>query len=52
MIAVFLAIQGIAIIIIAFADSVPLAYLFALLYGIGFGGRNPLTTAIRGEYFG
>ena len=52
MIAIFLAIQGIAITIIAFADSVLLAYIFALLYGIGFGGRNPLTTAIRGEYFG
>ena len=52
MIAIFLAIQGVAITIIAFADSVLLAYIFALLYGIGFGGRNPLTTAIRGEYFG
>ena len=52
MIAIFLAIQGIAITIIAFADSVLLAYIFAVLYGIGFGGRNPLTTAIRGEYFG
>jgi len=52
MIAIFLAIQGIAITIIAFADSVLMAYIFALLYGIGFGGRNPLTTAIRGEYFG
>ena len=52
MIAIFLAIQGIAITIIAFADSVLLAYIFAILYGIGFGGRNPLTTAIRGEYFG
>ena len=29
-----------------------LAYVGALLYGIGFGGRSPLTTAIRGEYFG
>ena len=26
--------------------------LFALTYGIGFGGRIPLLTAIRGEYFG
>ena len=52
MIAIFLAIQGIALVIIAFADSVLLAYIFALLYGVGFGGRNPLTTAIRGEYFG
>lgn len=29
-----------------------MAYLFAILYGIGFGGRIPLLTAIRGEYFG
>ena len=28
------------------------AYGFALLFGIGFGGRNPLTVSIRGEYFG
>ena len=27
-------------------------YAFAILFGIGFGGRNPLTTSIRGEYFG
>jgi MFS family permease len=27
-------------------------YLFAVVFGMGFGGRNPLTTAIRGEYFG
>ena len=38
--------------VIAFAESAPLAYIFALLYGIGFGGRIPLLTAIRGEYFG
>jgi len=23
-----------------------------VLFGIGFGGRTPLTTAIRGDYFG
>ena len=37
---------------IALFDSVGMAYLFALMYGIGFGGRSPLTIAIRGEYFG
>ena len=26
--------------------------VFAVVFGIGFGGRTPLTTAIRGEYFG
>ena len=35
-----------------FVDSVPMAVLFAVIFGIGFGGRNPLTTAIRGDYFG
>ena len=25
--------------------------LFAVVYGIGFGGRNPLLTSIRGDYF-
>ena len=33
-------------------DSVPSAILFAITFGAGFGGRNPLTTAIRGDYFG
>ena len=28
------------------------AYGFAVVFGIGFGGRNPLTTSIRGDYFG
>ena len=27
-------------------------YLFTIVMGIGFGGRTPLTTAIRGVYFG
>ena len=32
--------------------SIPMALLFAVIFGAGFGGRNPLTTAIRGDYFG
>ncbi len=52
MIAFFLMLQGVGILIIALFDSAPMAYLFALLYGMGFGGRSPLTTAIRGDYFG
>ena len=36
----------------AFIDSLPTAFLFAVLYGIGFGGRVPLTISIRGDYFG
>ncbi len=49
---VFLIFQAAGILVIAFAESAPMAYLFAVLYGIGFGGRIPLLTAIRGEYFG
>ena len=52
MIAFFMFVQGAGILIIALFDSVVMAYAFAVLYGIGFGGRSPLTTAIRGEYFG
>ena len=49
---VFMLLQATSMMIIAFAESVPMAYLFAAMYGIGFGGRVPLMTAIRGEYFG
>ena len=49
---VFLMLQATSILIIAVADTLVMAYLFAALYGIGFGGRIPLLTAIRGEYFG
>ena len=33
-------------------DGIPLALLVAVIYGIGFGGRNPLAVAIRADYFG
>jgi len=49
---VFIAFQAVGIMVIALADSLPMVYLFAVLYGIGFGGRVPLLTAIRGDYFG
>ena len=52
MICLFLTLQGIAIMIIAIAVNVPMVLMFAVLYGIGFGGRIPLLTAIRGDYFG
>ena len=49
---IFMAIQGIAILVLAVADSPMWAWVFAPLYGIAFGGRIPLSTAMRGEYFG
>ena len=44
--------QSIAIAVLLFAQTLPLFFLFAILMGMGFGGRTPLTTSIRGVYFG
>ena len=49
---VFLMLQATSILIISMADTLAMAFVFAALYGVGFGGRIPLLTAIRGEYFG
>ena len=48
----FLFIQSISIMVIALATNTYWAFLFALLYGIGFGGHIPLLVSIRGDYFG
>ena len=48
----FSAIQSVAVIVLVQAHTAPMVFLFAILLGIGFGGRNPVTTAIRGVYFG
>ena len=49
---VFFMFQATSLAVIAFADQAYMAYIFAGLYGIGIGGRIPLLTAIRGDYFG
>ena len=49
---VILVIQTGSLVVIAVSDSVATAFLFAILYGISIGGRIPLMTAIRGDYFG
>ena len=48
----FSAIQSAAVLILLQADSLGVAYLFAVVMGVGFGGRTPLSSAIRGIYFG
>jgi MFS family permease len=48
----FAALQSVAIAVLLVTESLPMVYVFALIMGIGFGGRNPLTAAIRGAYFG
>ena len=48
----FTTIQGIGVVFLTLGPDIMNFYIFAVLFGIGFGGRTPLTTAIRGEYFG
>ena len=48
----FTTLQAVGFTLAAFVHNLPMAMLFALLYGAGHGGRVPLTTAIRGDYFG
>ena len=48
----FLVLQAVSLIMIATTDALYWAFIFAVLYGIAFGGRLPLLFSIRGEYFG
>jgi len=48
----FTSIQAAAVVVLTMSHTMPMFYLFAVMFGVGFGGRNPLTVAIRGEYFG
>ena len=49
---IFTALQGLGVVFLTMGSDIIYFYAFAVLFGIGFGGRTPLTTAIRGEYFG
>ncbi len=49
---VFTTIQAGAVVLLTSPDSLTMIFLFAVLLGIGWGGRNPMTVTIRGEYFG
>jgi MFS family permease len=49
---VFTTIQAGAVVLLTFSTDLWMFYAFAVTFGLGFGGRNPLTTSIRGEYFG
>lgn len=43
---------GAVLVLVAFPSNIEMVYLFAVLFGIGFGGTSPLSTSIRGDYFG
>lgn len=57
----FTSIQAGAVVVLVFVPEISallhlpnlvVVFSFALMFGIGFGGRNPISTSIRGEYFG
>ena len=50
--AFFTCVQAAGVLILVVAQTLPMFYLFGILFGAGFGGRNPLTVAIRADYFG
>ncbi len=50
---VFTLVQSSSVFVLTFGPAtLGVAYGFAVIFGIGFGGRSPLTTSIRGDYFG
>ncbi len=44
--------QACAMTTLAFVNGYTLAVVFAVMWGVGFGGRPPMLHALRGEYFG
>ena len=48
----FSSIQAVALLILLVSNSVSMVFLFSVVLGVGFGGRNPVTSSIRGIYFG
>lgn len=50
--AAFCTLQSLPLLILLVADNVPVALIFSVLIGIGWGGRNTLTVTARGIYFG
>ena len=48
----FSALQSVAVVILVLAQDTEMLLIFAVLLGVGFGGRTAVTTAMRGAYFG
>tara|TARA_B110000014_G_scaffold264053_1_gene263115 strand:- start:3072 stop:4352 length:1281 start_codon:yes stop_codon:yes gene_type:complete len=45
-------IQAIGVSVAVLVTNLWMAVLFSVVYGIGFGARAPITTSMRGDYFG
>ena len=48
----FTTIQAAGVVVLTQANSIATLSIFAVMFGVGMGGRNPLTVSIRGDYFG
>ena len=44
--------MSIGVVVLATAQTVPQAMIYAVLYGLGYGARAPILIALRGEFFG
>ena len=49
---VFSALQSVAMVVLVVSRDMEMLLLFAVLFGIGFGVRTPVTKSLRGTYFG
>ena len=50
--AFFTTLQAVGVLVLVVSRTLPMFFVFGVLFGAGFGGRNPLTVAIRADYFG
>ena len=48
----FSVLQSLSVAVLVLAHSVDMLFLFAVLWGVGYGARFPVVHAIRGVYFG
>ena len=48
----FTTIQAGGFLMLGLVQNTPMAFLFAVMFGMGWGGRIALMTAMRGDYFG
>ena len=44
--------MSVGVVVLATAQTIPQAMLYAVLYGLGYGARAPILIALRGEFFG
>ena len=44
--------MALSVFVLGIADGLRMAFLYAVLYGIGWGMRTPVMNALQGEYFG